>query len=76
MNWIKVENELPPNGEEVIGVILPVHARYQEVHKVKYDAITEQFIAIGGWLASEKDTPVFYAEVTHWMPLPELPPLD
>lgn len=68
--WTSVEDELPENGDNVLGVIRvgPVGFGSEsiEIGVVYWNAATEAFYWAEG---------LFYEtiEVTHWMPLPPLP---
>jgi hypothetical protein len=61
MKWISVENRLPEEEVEVLGLVLYEDDTYG------YD-LNEHFD--GEWLLSGSQV-----KVTHWMPLPEPPEL-
>ena len=69
--WIRVEDHIPNTEDDVLVVmgenIVIVHLRwYYPTHEDSYEAF--QY-----WSDNDGAMVIDWHEVTHWMPLPELP---
>lgn len=64
-NWISVEDSLPENKHVVL-----VYNKWNEMAVCKMDKNVNNFIFM------LNDTSLQIKDVTHWMPLPELPEKD
>lgn len=69
MEWISVKDKLPPNGDELVLVV---------VHGYRGDIVSMNAVEIGSYTSKDgwilKTFPELEnMQVTHWMPLPEPP---
>ena len=75
MHWINVEKRLPETNERFTGpddkvsdLLLVYDAKEGE-----QIAFLEEYLGSYEWIALQKRESFVLEEVTHWMPLPELP---
>ena len=68
-NWISTKERMPEPGEEALVVVAAVRGKIPGVRFRRLGAYSE----VNGWELMGWPAGMEFA-VTHWMPLPELPP--
>ncbi len=83
MNWISVKDKLPDEGQDVLVLVREIefygkHLDKRNIHRSVYtgwriDDECATFYCYGRQYVSANESEQCEFEVTHWMPLPELP---
>lgn len=87
IDWIKVEDELPPKDVKVLGILMDCYEGVQDEIEWVKDIIKRQYIELIIYSSSfdlfmyaescadniDSDKFIEYKIVTHWMSLPKFP---
>ena len=79
MNWIKIEDDIPDmeeneNYHKLTKTVLVTDGKDIEMgYMESYDDIEDDDFSLDWYQVGRDGYKLDYMEITHWMPLPELP---